>query len=60
MTDFLFAKPNFISGMGKVIDLGVTMTAFNHSETPEDADARAIFNDCLVVGDDMKEAFKKA
>ena len=59
MTDFLFATPSFISGMGRAIDLGGTMTVFNTSDTPEEADARAIFNDWLAVGNDMREAFKK-
>ena len=49
MTDFLFAMPSFISGMGRAIDLGGTMTQYNFSETPEEADTRAIFSDCLGV-----------
>jgi len=60
MTDFLFAKPSFISGMGRAIDLGGTMTVFNQSDTPEEADARALYNDCLAAGNDMRESFKKA
>ena len=56
MTNFLFATPSFISGMGMAIDLGATMTQYNTSETPEEADARAIANDWLAVGNDMREA----
>ena len=56
MTDFLFAKPSFISGMGMAIDLGATMGRYNFSETPEEADARAIYNDFSVVGEEMRKA----
>ena len=45
MTDFLFAMPTFISGMGAVIDLGGTMVRFNESSSPEEADSLAIAND---------------
>ena len=44
MTDFLFAMPTFISGMGAVIDLGGTMVRFNESSSPEEADYLAIAN----------------
>ena len=59
MTDFLFAMPSFISGMGKAIDLGATMTQYNFSGIPEEADAVAIYNDWLAVGNDMREALRK-
>ena len=56
MTDFLFAMPNFISGMGRAVDLGATMTQYNISETPEEADAKALYNDWLVVGNEIRKA----
>ena len=55
-TDFLFAKPNFVSGMGRAIDLGATMTQYNLSDTPEEADAKALYNDWFVVGDEIRKA----
>lgn len=58
MTDYLFAMPGFLSGMGKAIDLGATMNQYNFSETPEKADARAIANDWNAVGNDMREAIR--
>jgi hypothetical protein len=56
MTDFLFAMPSFVSGMGRAIDLGNTMTQYNTSETPEEADAKALCNDWLVVGEEIRKA----
>jgi hypothetical protein len=56
MTDFLFAMPNFIEGMGRAIDLGNTMTHYNTSLTPEEADRRALYNDWAVVGQEIRKA----
>ena len=56
MTDFLFATPSFLGDMGRVIDLGDTMTIYNTSETPAEADARALYNDWAVVGSAIREA----
>ena len=59
MTDFLYATPTFVSGMGRVIDLGATMTVFNSSDSEAEADAKAIYNDWLAIGNDMREAMEK-
>ena len=59
MTDFLFAKPTFISGMGAVIDLGGTMVMFNESSSPEEADYLALANDWATVGGDIRSAMNQ-
>lgn len=56
VSDFLFARPSFFEGMGRIIDFGGTLTAFNISRTPEEADARALFEDWRVVGNDLRLA----
>jgi hypothetical protein len=53
MTDYLFAKPSFLGGMASVLDLGSTLTEYNVSPTPEQADAIAIYNDWKAVGNDI-------
>ncbi len=60
MTDFLFSMPSFLSGMGKAIDLGGTMTLFNGAASAEEADSLAVLSDWLAVGEDMKKAIKEA
>jgi hypothetical protein len=60
MTDFLYATPSFISGVGRVIDLGGTMTVFNESDSPFEADTRATFSDWSVTGNDIRGAFEEA
>lgn len=57
MTDyFLFARPSFISGMGRVLDLGSTLTEYNVSPSEEQADHIAIRSDWEAVGSDITKA----
>lgn len=52
-SDFLFARPSFLSGAARVMDLGGTFDAYNSSKDP---DRLAMECDWGVVGDDIKEA----
>ena len=56
MSDFLFARPSFIAGLGAAIDLGGTMEIFNESPSPEEADFLALRNDWCAVGQDIQNA----
>jgi hypothetical protein len=53
-TDYLFAMPKFITGMASAMDLGATLTQFNTSRNGEEADRKAIRNDWIVVGNDIR------
>lgn len=55
-TDFLFAQPSFASGAARVLDLWGVFDDYNRSETPADADARALASDWLVAGQDLMDA----
>jgi hypothetical protein len=57
-TSFLFAKPSFIEGFARIIDLGTTLDEYNESITPEQADFLAIRNDWEVIGKDIVIAFE--
>ena len=50
----LFARPSFIEGMSRVLDLGSTLQQYNSSDTEEEADSEALKNDWRAVGDDLK------
>lgn len=54
-TDFLFARPSFLRGVGTVIDLR-GRKIYNESETESEADSRAILSDWYTIGEDMKGA----
>ncbi len=53
ITTFLFARPTFLEGMARVLDMGGTMTEFNRSPTPRIADALALRSDWMAVGQDL-------
>ena len=52
----LFAEPSFIEGVSRVLDLGGTMQEYNSSKTEQEADASALRNDWLAVGEDLKSS----
>ncbi|MBI5711778.1 MAG: hypothetical protein HZC42_15955 [Candidatus Eisenbacteria bacterium] len=56
MSDFLFASPSFLVGVGRSLDLGGHFDGYNVSRTPEEADARALGADFLSVGRDLIRA----
>ena len=52
-SDFLYAKPSFIEGMARVMDIGGTLNEYNAYEDP---DTIALLMDWLAVGQDMRRA----
>lgn len=55
-TDFLFAKPNFVSGVAAVLDFGGTLVNYNVSQNEREADLRALASDWAMVGEDVKHS----
>jgi len=62
MTDFLFASPSFLTGLGRTIDIGAMLNRSNYNltSTPEGADLRAIAQDWGAVGKDLRKAMIEA
>ncbi|MFN7591165.1 MAG: hypothetical protein ACK501_19020 [Planctomycetota bacterium] len=56
MSDFLFAQPSFLSGIGRVVDMAGVFDEYNFSATPQEADARAERADWLATGRDLAAA----
>lgn len=58
-SDFLFVRPSLRRGVARLVDLGGTLddSAYNVSDTPDEADAKALASDWQAVADDMREAF---
>jgi len=56
-TDFLFARPTFWSGVGRLLDLWGKFDVYNTSRSPEEADARAIYSDWRVVGQGLRDSW---
>lgn len=55
-TDFLYARPSFFEGAARVLDFTGTLTEYNQSITPDQADAIALRMDWAMVGQDLKNA----
>ena len=52
-TTFLFANPSFIYGVAHLLDFEGNFNCYNQSRTTLEADARAIYADWSVVGDEL-------
>lgn len=52
----LFAKPSFVRGMGRAIDLGATRDVYNDSKSPKEADTKALRTDWVATGKDIRKA----
>lgn len=57
-SDILFSEPSFLEGIARVLDLGNTLTEYNNSLTPEQADYIAAAADWTTVGNDLHAAMK--
>ena len=58
-TGRLFARPSFLEGYARVIDIGATLNEYNQNKTPEEADTAAIQSDWQAVGDSIQFAIEK-
>jgi hypothetical protein len=57
-SDFLFARPSFIEGVGRILDVSDSLNTYNLSRNGAEADVRAIYGDWRAVGHDMKKALE--
>lgn len=56
MSDFLFARPSFLAGTARTLDLGAQFDSYNTSLSAEQADQLALFADWLAVCQDFWSA----
>jgi len=57
-TDFLFAKPSFLSGMARTLDMHGDFCQYNISDSSEEADVKALICDWLVIQQDLNDSWK--
>jgi len=55
-SDFLVAAPSFASGVGRLMDWYGLYDLYNVSQNGNEADAKAIFSDWRIVGQDLRDA----
>ena len=60
-SNFLSVRPSFARGVARLIDIGGTLgrTAYNRSETPAEADTRALLSDWQALAEDIAGAFRE-
>ena len=56
--DYIFVKPTFLRGLARAVDIGGALTkeAFVMSESPAEADERAVQSDWRAVNRDLNRA----
>jgi hypothetical protein len=59
MTDFLYARPSVLEGIGRNIDFFGSLNAYNYSPDGEMADKIAIASDFFEVYKDFYTAYYK-
>ena len=57
-TTFFFAIPTFFSGCARLLDLGGVYDFYNESQDESVADARALYSDFRMVGQDLQQAME--
>jgi len=55
-SDFLFARPSGLAGWARLLDLFGTLDDYNTSPSRPAADARALYADWVVTGEDIRVA----
>jgi len=58
-SDFLYAHPSFVGGAARVIDMGDTLTEYNQSLSPEQADQIALRSDWNAIATTFNSAFRQ-
>jgi len=59
-SSFLCLRPSFLEGMARILDFPGTLSEYNRSLTPEQADYLALLGDWRLVGKDIEDAIKTA
>jgi hypothetical protein len=58
-SDFLFARPSFVEGLARMVDVSNSLNTYNVSRSGDEADARAIHQDWKALGHDIRVALEQ-
>jgi hypothetical protein len=56
-SDFLFARPSFLLGLARTLDISGQFAVYNESKTGQEADFRARVCDWMVVQQDLNASW---
>lgn len=57
-SDFLFAQPSALFGCARLFDIGSFFDEYNSCDSPEEADAKAMYADWSVVGETLESTIR--
>jgi hypothetical protein len=55
----LFARPSFLEGVARLVDFTGLLNTYNTSDSPQEADYRAMLADWEAVGIDVRESLRQ-
>lgn len=55
----LYARPSFLEGLARLVDFTGSLNTYNSSNSPEEADSRALMSDWEAVGLDLISAYEE-
>ena len=58
VTTFLFSTPSLLSGIARMLDIYGQLDSYNMSETAEMADAKALYSDFRIIGQDLRQSIE--
>lgn len=58
-SDYLYARPSFIEGAARMVDVSGSLNTYNYSRNGAEADARAICQDWSAIGHDVYVALEQ-
>lgn len=59
-TFFLFARPSFLEGVSRILDLGATLDEYNRATTGSAADEIALHNDWMALAEDFGQVVERS
>lgn len=59
LASFLYARPSFLEGMARAMDMGGTLNEYNRSMSAEQADYLALLADWRMIGQDLRHAVQQ-
>jgi len=58
-SNYLFARPSFVEGMARMMDVSNSLNTYNQSRNGPEADARAIYEDWKALGHDVRVSLEQ-
>lgn len=58
-SDYLFARPSFVEGVARMLDVSSSMNTYNTFPTGDEADARAVYQDWRALAHDVRVALEQ-